>query len=77
MPERLNQVWLTSFAAELQGEKPPVRRLAELHYKASLALQFLHKAQPALEHTQVNTRKNITSALFRVLKHKSCTERPV
>jgi SHNi-TPR len=36
-----------------QGQQPPVRRLAELHYKASLALQFLHKAGPAKEHTEV------------------------
>jgi hypothetical protein len=32
-----------------------VRRLATLHYKASLALQFLHKAPPAKEHTKVGT----------------------
>ena len=39
-----------------QGQQPPVRRLAELHYKASLALQFLHKAGPAKEHTEVGSQ---------------------
>lgn len=35
-----------------KDELPPVRRLAELHYKASLALQFSHKAEPARQHTE-------------------------
>jgi hypothetical protein len=45
-------IQLKTDSAVQQGEQPPVRRLAELHYKASLALQFLHKASPAKEHTE-------------------------
>jgi hypothetical protein len=50
------------FGVSPQGQQPPVRRLAELHYKASLALQFLHKAAPAKEHTEVGIRCVSTSA---------------
>lgn len=45
----------------LQDQLPPVRRLAELHYKASLVLQFSHKAEPARQHTEVRVAPQAVS----------------
>jgi len=43
----------------LQGKSAPVRRLAELHFKAGLALQFQNRAAPALTHTQARASFHI------------------
>lgn len=42
-----------------QGKSAPVRRLAELHFKAGLALQFQNRAAPALTHTQARASFDI------------------
>ena len=36
-----------------QGKPASVQRLAELHFKASLALQFLNRVPDAVKHTKV------------------------
>lgn len=37
----------------MQGMPPVTRRVAEVHYKIGLALQFLEEPAKALHHTQV------------------------
>ena len=43
-------------AVSLQGKQADVRRVAEVHFKVGLALQFLQNPAKALHHTQVSRR---------------------
>ena len=40
----------------MQGKAADVRRVAEVHFKVGLALQFLQNLAKALHHTQVPTQ---------------------